>query len=84
MKRGVFLSLYYLLIPELKITDTKLDVQIYESATRFTEIGAGVGMWLRTFRYMSSADFLSEDFKNDLEKIADRTLTKDLRESISV
>ena len=35
-------------------------------------------MWLRTFRYMSSADFLSADFKDDLEKIADRELTKEL------
>lgn len=57
-------------------------MQIYESATRFTEIGAGVGLWLRTFRYMSSADFLSENFKDDLEKIADRALTTDLSELI--
>ncbi|EJD06331.1 FAD/NAD-binding domain-containing protein [Fomitiporia mediterranea MF3/22] len=40
-----------------------IDVHIYEAAPSLTEIGAGVGVWLRTWRILSSAG-LSEDMKS--------------------
>ncbi|KAI5118612.1 hypothetical protein M0805_008043 [Coniferiporia weirii] len=49
-----------------------LEIDIYETAPSLTELGAGVGVWLRTWRILSSVSFAdgSEDLATGLARIA--------------
>lgn len=53
-------------------------VDIYEAAQRFTEIGAGVGMWLRTWKIMQTLGLAPA-----LEGIANRVPDKRPRKCFS-
>ncbi|THH09273.1 hypothetical protein EW145_g2128 [Phellinidium pouzarii] len=59
-----------------------LEIVIYESAPSLTELGAGVGMWLRTWRIVYSISFAdgSEDLSAGLMRIAPEG--RDMSESI--
>ena len=50
-----------------------LDISLYEASPSLTELGAGVGVWLRTWRILSSYSFKSdheEGLAKELGKIA--------------
>ena len=40
-----------------------LDISLYEASPSLTELGAGVGVWLRTWRILSSYSFDSDDVR---------------------
>ncbi|KAH8109900.1 FAD/NAD-binding domain-containing protein [Phellopilus nigrolimitatus] len=61
-----------------------LDVAIYEAAPSLTELGAGVGVWLRTWRILSSVRFADgEALARDLAAIAPqgRDMSEGLRKA---
>ena len=65
-------------------SSSSLDVTIYEAGPSLTELGAGVGIWLRTWRILTSISFpnAKDGLEDDLTRIAPagRDMSTNIRE----